>query len=36
MQEMITDGLIKPLGLILFKKFLKYLGLIIETEVEQD
>lgn len=36
MQEMIIDSLTKPLGLITFEEFIKYLGLMTETEIEQE
>lgn len=35
-QEMIADGLTKPLGPIAFKKFVKYLGLMTEVEAEYN
>lgn len=33
---MIADGLTKPLGSITFKKFVKCLGLITETEEDEN
>lgn len=35
-QEMIADGLNKLQGLIAFKDFVKYLGLVTEAEAEQN
>lgn len=36
MHEIIADSLTKSLGSIIFKEFVKCLGLMIETKAEQD